>query len=63
MSSPNLCLSLHITPPLLNSYFLLHTLKAVDGRFGNGRQIDQLVYEFYGLAEDEIKIVERTFNE
>lgn len=27
---------------------------------GTGRQIDKLVYELYGLTEEEIRIVEKT---
>jgi len=58
----NPCPSLSIPPPFLTSSFLLHTLKEVAGRNKIGRQIDQLIYELYGLTEKEIKIVEGTTN-
>ena len=43
---------LHQTNNPQEKTFLQHQIDATD------RQIDQLVYELYGLTEDEIKIVE-----
>jgi len=34
------------------------SMPAVSGIDATDRQIDQLVYELYGLTEDEIRIVE-----
>ena len=44
--------------PYLLSRNRLAVAKTVDGKTPIQRQIDQLVYELYGLTDDEIRIVE-----
>ena len=41
--------------PFRTSSFILHPLKAVPARCGLARQIDQLVYEIYGLMGEETR--------
>ena len=39
---------------------VVEEFRLIEGQIeATGREIDQLVYELYGLIEDEIKIVER----